>query len=191
MTNNHIQENLFHEYLDAELEIGERKAFEIHIDECQICRSELAQLRKLFLVIESVPESSLQVDFSQAMMDSIVQPTGLSKQWKRVVATQFAIAILLILIAWPALSSSFEILELLSISTDINPIISNFSTQISFFSTMLVDSFDNLLINMSSISLQVPLEESGAYLLPLIIFAPLLWIAGNNILLRGTHSTTT
>lgn len=191
MSSNHIQEMQYHQYLDNDLDLVERGVFETHIFECQKCRQELAALQHLFSAIESVPETSLQIDLSQNILDAIGKPASLSRRLKLAIAFQLAVASALTVIAWPSLSPSFALLEFPTINTDIYPLIIDMSTQFSKFVTTMSRSFAGLLDDMSISSSQLLLGDASIYILPLAISATLLWLLGNGVLLRITYSKTT
>lgn len=191
MTSNHIQEMQYHQYLDNDLDLVERGVIEKHIVECQKCRQELAALQHLFVAIESVPDTNLQIDLSQNILDAIGKPASLSWRLKLAIAFQLAVASALTVIAWPSLSPSIAYFEFPTINTDIFPLLMDMSTQFSKFVTAMSHSFAGLLDDMATSSSQLLLGDASVFILPLAISATLLWLVGNGILLRITYSETT
>lgn len=188
MTGRHIHESQFHEYLDDALDQVTRKEFETHIADCQECRQELEKMRRLFAAIESIPVLDMQVDLSSNILGAIRGPVRLSRQWKLAIAAQLAIAFLLLAIAWPSLSPTIAVYEIPTINIDFYPLISILSAQLSMYITDLSDFINRIVLDISAISSQFLLGDASVFIWPLAISATLLWLVGNGVLLRTTHS---
>ena len=189
MPNNHIQESQYHEYLDEALDEVSQKEFEMHVNKCQECRKELTELRQLFMMIESVPESSLRVDLSSNILDAIRRPTSYSRRLKLAIAFQLAVAFTLIVIAWPILNTWSEYFEIPLISLDIKPLFNGLIDQVTLHTTNLSAYLNTFINNLTTSSMQFQMEEFSVFVMPLMGFATLLWIFGNGILLRRSSIT--
>ncbi|MCH7662803.1 MAG: zf-HC2 domain-containing protein [Chloroflexi bacterium] len=187
MNNNHIEEIRYHEYLDDDLNQAARLDFEKHVAECQACRQQMVELRHLFEVIESIPDTSFQIDLSSSILDEINKPSRLSQNWKLATAIQFGLAAILIVVAWPLLSSYYSLYEIPSINTDIAPFITDLFYQISVYSADLFDSINTLFVSINISSSQLLMGDVNAFVWPLAVSATLLLFIGNGMLLRNNH----
>ena len=87
----HPREEDLHAYLDRELAADQVHALESHLAACPACTGRLDSLRALFSQIESLSDTSLEVDLSAGVLDSIAAHPISEANWWRVLTLQLAV----------------------------------------------------------------------------------------------------
>jgi anti-sigma factor RsiW len=104
-----IQEETVHRYLDNELTPVEKEAFLIHLEQCPACQAQLARLETLFAELASLEEVLPPVDVTPRVMAGL-PPIGPARRYdwigRLVLASQIAIGLVLILVAWPMITTA-------------------------------------------------------------------------------------
>lgn len=184
----HINESQLHAYLDHALEEAGRLLVDAHLSSCHGCREELESLKAFFAEIESLPETLLQTDLAPIVTAAISKNYGISQRWRLAVVSQTILALLVIWISWPMMSTKFILPQLPNISIDLQVIALEISITISSFFDSLINHFRDFFYQLSGTIFEGSSPMiSTIYLLPLAISATLLWLVGNRVLLKETN----
>ncbi len=183
----HYQEDIFHQYLDRELDYQIRQDFETHLAECPDCASRLENIRSLFQTVSSLPDVKLGADLSPAVLRSISKEKPVLNGFKRIAYLQIAAAVALLAVAYPYLAQlgfpDIEI-EIPQITTQL-PIL-DLDLALTWIQE-LIGTFE--LPSLLELIPETPFPElsqfslSTVYLTPLLVSAGLLWWFGNRIFL--------
>lgn len=183
----HYQEDIFHQYLDRELDQHTRQKFEAHLSQCPNCAGRLENIQTLFQAVSGLPEVELGVDLSQAVIRSISKEKPALNGFKRIAYLQIAVAVALLVVAYPYLAQlGFPDIEIEIPQITIQPLVLNIDLAVTQVQE-LIGTFQ--IPSLLDLIPEVPFPEpsqfslSTVYLTPLLVSAGLLWWFGNRIFL--------
>ncbi|MDH3676057.1 MAG: zf-HC2 domain-containing protein [Anaerolineae bacterium] len=104
-----IQEETIHRYLDNELTPVEKEAFLGHLEQCPACQAQLVRLETLFAELASLEEVLPPVDVTPQVMAGLPSIDSARRYaWigRLALASQIAIGLVLILVAWPMINTA-------------------------------------------------------------------------------------
>ncbi len=160
----HLSDEQLNEILDGRLNAP-------HLDSCNDCQTRLADLRALFVALESLPEKNSPRNLTASILARLPQ-TKTSRAWNWVLTLQAA----------SALSIFIWFANLFQIPTEFT------AYQLPTFESLLAQlatSISNLQFSLPSLpAIPSNLQLSTFNLSLLLASAAALWIVGNNFLLR-------
>lgn len=80
--NKHLSEQQIQEYLDDNINHEKKQIIEEHLSECSICRAEIKQYKKLYVILENDIEHHLSNRFNLKVLDRVKEiPIKRPKNW--------------------------------------------------------------------------------------------------------------
>lgn len=181
----HLSDFELNEYLDAMLDPDAIGRVAAHLTGCSSCAARLSELRALFASLDELPDLPLERDLAPGVLAAIAPSASTSPILRLAVAFQLAIAVGLILLAWPVIARGTLVRAWLPSNEQVTVVFANTSR-------LLVEEWGNLQ------SVWQSLVAQGMHLIPhmptlslprmaiwqLLAAAGVLWLVGNGLLLR-------
>ena len=177
----HPNQDTLQGYLDQVLDSKNSHLVKEHLDICPACREQIDSLEKLYLRLGSLPEISLNKDFSQGLMEMIQDQKQVSRGMTWTLVIEAIITGIILGLIIPALKFSTWIPRLvntqLEIQTELNIFLAQLFSQWMLWWAQLKFSFTQF-----TEPFQIPLDSST------ILPTAWIWIllaAGLGLLING------
>lgn len=184
----HTDDVVLNEYLDSALTPERRADVETHLARCATCAAQLAEMRALFSVIESLPNAPLERDLTRQVLAALQpQPAPWPPIVRWVFAVQAVLAIVFVVVAALALFST-----LTPPNAFIRPALDSFTEVTGSWATQWRAAWAAIQIAVASII------DSTLAFLPVsfewtwfagLVAVLLLWLAGNGVILSRIISS--
>lgn len=117
--------SLMHKYLDEEINDIERKELNYHLNECELCRTHMDELKKSIAFVQSSSHIEAPSNFSQLVMSQLPEqkPTTSWKRWLKKHPVLVAASVFILLMATSMFSVFLDSSNELSVSGEANLII--------------------------------------------------------------------
>ncbi len=169
----HLTDEQLNEYLDEAT--TERAVIESHLDSCDECVARLSTLQNLFTELDSLPELELTRDLAAPFTLRPSLPAQLPKFLTLTAFLQAAVALAVLIIAIPFVSSLLPQIEPPSFTNLFFQIQSQWTAWLDQLSTFNLPTFQPI---------NLPTFEMSSLLFTLAGVS-VLWILGNGLLLRN------
>jgi hypothetical protein len=80
---NHLTETQLNEYLDQMLDENLQQKVQAHLDTCEQCQAELAELEILFATLNELPEVPLTRDLTPGVLAHLPKPFKIPNLWRQ------------------------------------------------------------------------------------------------------------
>jgi hypothetical protein len=186
----HLTEEILHEYLDGELDSEDKSTVQRHLKGCTDCTDRLETWRALFVEIEQLPDLEDVINFEPIVLADLTQRVTRRNWVTWMILGQVAMAISLLAYGWQRIAA-FLPLEQISgwLSLPIQ-IVQGMTDSLMF---VLAESFNQFLFwsfpNGDPIMRFPQIANGGTLLIYLGLLVVVLWIVGNHYLLRVNGQT--
>jgi hypothetical protein len=168
----HLTDAQLNEYLDNET--TERAQIELHLDSCDECAARLTALQNLFTEIESLPELALTKSLAAPFTLRSSLPAKLPTFLTLTVTLQAAIALVVLVAAAPFVIQLLPAIEMPSLGNVFIQLQTQWVTWLNMLSQFQMPTLPTISFQLSSL-----------YLISALVFASMLWLVGNGLLLRN------
>ena len=192
----HSNDEQLNEYLEGFLSEASRIVLELHLETCDLCAARLEELRSFIQELEALPDLPLERDLAPSVLAAI-QPAArtapqmaVSLTFRIVLLSQVVIALILFLFSWPIIADRLP----LSIAAWFGEHASDqFMLQIDSWQSVLLALWENaggflnnIIASRNQLMLQSILFQASIFQIVILLSAAtLLWLAGNQIMLRS------
>ena len=194
---NHLTETQLNEYLDHMLDATSRQRVQAHLEICEQCRAELAELETLFTALNQLTDMPLTRDLMPGVLARLPKPFNLPSLWRQpAFLMQALITLVLVGISIPMLQTfleripRFESTLTLPTLTFTLPtwteIITDFTLLLAWRPAFTF-TLPEFAIELPRISIlpELPVNFEPGILLGLVVVTTILWGLGNFSLLRN------
>ncbi|MGH2522216.1 MAG: anti-sigma factor family protein [Anaerolineales bacterium] len=184
----HFDDAALNEYLDFALPPARHAEVDAHLAACPECAARLAELRALFVALETLPDAPLERDLSRPVVAALrpqrakTEPLA-APLFRLVFAAQAAAAVVLIGLSWPVLAANFQLAALSPLIAQVVRVAVSTANSTAGRWQAALDSAQRL-IQAGPQWPQLPAFPAVGWGLCLAAVA-LLWLLGNGLLLRG------
>lgn len=183
---NHPPQEALHAYLDHELSPSEMEELEQHLEGCEACQSEIAELRGLFALLESVADQALERDLRPAVVGRI---QGAKRRLWQGLAAQAAVLVALLAILWPFLRAWLELPLRWIPQFDLFAFWANLQAAWLNVSSLDLRALPELLAgDVRPPGFALPLQAQSIPIWIWMAAATLAWVLGNRLLLGEARS---
>ncbi len=185
----HLSKEIINEYLDQMLDDKSRQQAEAHLDTCEQCRAELADLEMLFSSLDELPEIPLTRDLKAGVLARLPKEMQIPVLWQQpAFVMQSLLTVVLLAIGVPILKTFSQRIPTLPTIT-----LPTYSGIVAEFVNLLAWRFE-FTFTMPEITFAMPTVPTLPHLpisfeprimLIVIVVATTLWGIGNFSLLRS------